>query len=76
MTTDIKIKKLGLFPSFSIYVAAALLMFIQTNFLIPYLSKVTGQETILFWFIIAAVGNFTPLIILGLIILNMTIGYD
>ena len=71
MTTDSKIRKLGLFPSFSIYVVAALLMFIQTNFLIPYLSKVTGQETILFWFIVAALGIFTPLIILGLNILKI-----
>ena len=71
MTTDSKLKKLGLFPSFSIYVVAALIMFIQTNFTIPYLSKVTGQETILFWFIVAAIGVFTPLIILGLIILKI-----
>jgi membrane protease YdiL (CAAX protease family) len=71
MTTDSKLRKLGLFPSFSIYVVAALLMFIQTNFLIPYLSKITGQETILFWFIVAAIGIFTPLIILGLIILKI-----
>jgi membrane protease YdiL (CAAX protease family) len=71
MTTDSKLRKLVLFPSFSIYVVAALLMFIQTNFLIPYLSKVTGQETILFWFIVAAIGIFTPLIILGIIILKI-----
>jgi len=70
MTTDNKIKKLGLIPSFSIYIGAALLMFLQTHFSIPYLSKVTGQETILFWFIVAGIGIFIPLIILGLIILK------
>lgn len=62
--------KLGLIPSFSIYIGAAVLMLLQTNLLVPYLSKVTGQETILFWFIVAGAGIFTPLIVLGLIILN------
>jgi len=70
MTTENKIVKLGLIPSFSIYIGAAVLMLLQTNLLIPYLSKVTGQETILFWFIVAGAGIFTPLIVLGLIILN------
>ena len=70
-STDTRIRKLGLFPSFSIFIGAALLMFVQTHFLVPYLSRVTGQETILFWFIIAGIGIFTPLIILGLIILKM-----
>lgn len=70
MTTDIKLKKLGLFPSILIYVGAALLMFLQTTFLIPYLSRISGQETILFWFIVAGIGIFTPMIILGLAILR------
>jgi len=70
MTTENKIMKLGLIPSFSIYIGAAVLMLLQTNLLVPYLSKVTGQETILFWFIVAGAGIFTPLIVLGLIILN------
>jgi membrane protease YdiL (CAAX protease family) len=70
MTADIKMKPLGLISSFSIYIGAALLMFLQTYFLIPFFSKVTGQETILFWFIVAGIGIFTPLIILGIIILK------
>jgi len=70
MTTNIKLKKLGLFQSLSIFVGAALLMFVQTKYVIPYLSKITGLETILFWFIVAGLGIFTPLIILGLIILR------
>lgn len=70
MTTDIKLKKLGLFPSILIYVGAALLMFLQTAYVIPYLSRISGQETILFWFIVAGLGIFTPLIILGLIIIR------
>jgi len=45
-------------------------MFLQTAFVIPYLSRISGQETILFWFIVAGLGIFTPLIILGLIIIR------
>jgi membrane protease YdiL (CAAX protease family) len=45
-------------------------MLLQTKYLIPYLSRITGQETILFWFIVAGLGIFTPLIILGVVILK------
>ena len=62
--------KLGLISSFAIYFPAALLMYLLTNYLIPYLSEATGQETILFWFIVAGLGVFTPLIITGVIILK------
>ncbi|MCU0413904.1 MAG: CPBP family intramembrane metalloprotease [Ignavibacteriaceae bacterium] len=34
------------------------------------MSRITGQETILFWFIVAGLGIFTPLIILGVVILK------
>jgi len=65
-----KIKKLGLSASFAIYIPAAALMYILTKYLIPYLSDVTGQETILFWFIVGGLGIFTPLILTGLLILR------
>lgn len=64
------LKKLGLFSSFSIFISASFLMYLLTKYLIPYLSKTTGQESILFWFIVAGLGIFTPLIILGIIILK------
>ncbi len=64
------IKGLGFFESFAIYIPAAILMFCFTKYLIPYLSAVTGQETILFWFIVAGLGIFTPMIITGLLILK------
>lgn len=70
MNTITAIKKLGLLGSFSIYVPAAILMSILTRYLIPYLTEVTGQETILFWFIVAGLGIFTPLIITGILILR------
>lgn len=69
MDTKITIKKLGLLASFAIFIPAAILMYCMTKFMIPYLSEKTGQETILFWFIIAGLGIFLPLIITGLVIL-------
>jgi hypothetical protein len=63
-------KKLGLINSSFIYLSAAILMFILTRYLIPYLNKVTGLESIFFWFIVAGLGIFAPLIITGLLILN------
>lgn len=71
MKSNDQLKKLGLAGSFAIYIPAAILMFGLTKYLIPYLSKITGHETILFWFIVGGVGIFTPLIILGLIILKL-----
>lgn len=70
MSSKKEIKKLGLTGSFSIYIPAAVLMFVLTKFLILYLSKTTGQETILFWFLVAGLGIFTPLILTGLLILK------
>ena len=64
------LKKLGLAASFAIYIPAAILMFGLTKYLIPYLSQITGQETILFWFIVGGLGIFLPLIITGIIILK------
>ena len=65
-----KLRKLGFVGSFAIYLSAAMLMFVMTHFLIPYLSKTTGMETIFFWFVVAGAGIFTPLIITGLFILK------
>lgn len=70
MVTNTELKKLGLIGSFSIYIPAALLMYFFTNYLIPYLSLITNQESILFWFIVGGLGIFTPLIIIGIIILK------
>ena len=70
-----QLKKLGLAGSFAIYIPAALLMFGLTKYLIPYLSQITAQETILFWFIVGGLGIFLPLIITGIIILKFE-GYS
>lgn len=65
-----ELKKMGLKSSFAIYLPAAALMFIFTRYLIPWPSKTTGQEIILFWFIVAGLGIFLPLIITGILILK------
>ncbi|MCD4793708.1 MAG: CPBP family intramembrane metalloprotease [Bacteroidales bacterium] len=70
MNKENGLKKLGLISSFAIYIPAALLMYFLTKYLIPYLSEITGLETILFWFIVAASGIFFPLIITAIMILK------
>jgi membrane protease YdiL (CAAX protease family) len=70
MNSKKELKKLGLIFSFAIYIPASLLMFYLTKYLIPYLSKVTGQETILFWFLVASIGVFTPLVVTAFLILK------
>lgn len=70
MEKQTEIKKMGILGSFSIYIPAAILMYCMTRFVIPYLSKETGQETVLIWFIVAVLGIFIPLIITGILILN------
>ena len=63
-------KPMGFLSSFLIYIPAAVLLFVQTHYVIPYLSRVTGQETILFWFIVGGLGVFLPLVIAALLILK------
>lgn len=63
-------KKLGFAGSFAIYIPAAILMYCLTKWLIPYLSQITGQEPVLFWFIVSRLGIFAPLIIIGLLLLK------
>lgn len=70
MADTTHLKKLGIAGSFAIYIPAALFMFGLTKYLIPFLSEITGQETILFWFIVGGLGIFLPLIVTGLIILK------
>ncbi len=64
------LKEMGFIPSFAIYIFAALLMFCMTKYLIAFLSDITGQEKILFWFIVAALGVFLPLLILAFFIIK------
>ena len=69
------IKRMGLIYSLSVFVTASLLLLLGTRYLIPYLSSRTGQEPILFWFIIAGLGVFLPLIVVAVMILRFEEGY-
>jgi membrane protease YdiL (CAAX protease family) len=70
MESKTEMKGLGLSASLAIYVPAAILMYCMTQYMIPFLTKATGQEPILFWFIVAALGVFTPLVITAFFILK------
>lgn len=65
-----QLKKLSALPSFVIFILAAILLYVSTKYLIPYLSEITGQEVVLFWFIVGGLGVFLPLIITGFFILK------
>lgn len=70
MIYDNKLPKMGIVASFAIYIPAALLMFLLTKYLIPNLSEQTGMENIFFWFVVAGLGIFTPLILTAIFILK------
>ena len=70
METQKTIKRMGWLQSGSLFIPAAFMLMVETHYLIPYLSSKTGQETILFWFIVAGIGMFFPLILVALVILN------
>lgn len=67
---DKQIKPMGFLLSMLIYVPAAILMFVLTKYLIPFLNKTTGLETILFWFLVASLGVFLPMVIFAVIFLK------
>ena len=64
------IKPLGLLSSLSIYLFAALLLFVVTHYAIPFLTQTTGQESIFFLFVAGGLGVFVPLILIGIAILK------
>jgi membrane protease YdiL (CAAX protease family) len=48
---------------------AALLLLVGTQWLIPMLAARTGVEPILFWFLVGGLGVFTPLALIGVMLL-------
>ena len=70
MKSKNEIEKLGLIKSFSIYIPAAILMYLCTKYLIPYVSQYFNIEIILSWFLVGGLLIFLPLIILGIVILK------
>ncbi len=67
---EIDLKGIGFIKSFAIFGIASMILIIETQFLIPYLSKVTGWEAVIFWFVVAGLGLFLPLLITSTLILK------
>lgn len=65
-----EIKGIGLLNSFLIFGSAAILLAVETQFLIPLLSRRTGIETVIFWFLVAGLGLFLPMLILAFFMLK------
>ena len=63
MDNTVRLKGLGALKSLSIFGTAGLILFLETHFLIPWLSKTTGIETVVCWFLVAGLGMFLPLLL-------------
>ena len=62
--------KMGISQSLAIFGIASIALLLETRLLIPALSAATGKEPILFWFIVAGIGIFIPLLITAALILK------
>ena len=60
----------GLRQTLVIFGGASALLFVATHGLIPMLSRVTGQEALLCWFLVGGLGVFLPLLILAGLLLH------
>jgi len=67
---NIKLKPFGLWNSLIIFGTAALILIIETTYLIPYFVKITGIETIVFWLLVSAILLFLPMVLLSYYILK------
>ncbi|MBN1350569.1 CPBP family intramembrane metalloprotease [candidate division KSB1 bacterium] len=65
-----KLKGLGILGSSMIFGTAAIVLFLETHFLIPFLSSRSGIEVVIFWFIVAGLGMFLPLLILAYVMVK------
>ena len=61
---------MGLLNSLLIFGLAAILLALETQFLIPFLSRGTGLEPVIFWFIVAGLGLFLPMLFLAYFMLR------
>jgi membrane protease YdiL (CAAX protease family) len=68
--TEFPIQKMGIGLSLAIFGTASIALILGTRLLIPFLSAATGLEPVVFWFIVAGLGIFTPLLIMAALILK------
>ena len=69
-SNEFSLQKMGIGQSLAIFGTASIALILETQLLIPTLSAATGLEPILFWFIVAGIGIFTPLLIVATFILK------
>ena len=67
---EFPLQKMGTGLSLAIFGTASIALILGTRLLIPALSAVTGLESVVFWFIVAGLGIFTPLLITAALILK------
>lgn len=66
-----KVSGLGAVKSMGVFCLASAILFLETNFLIPYLAEISGYEKILIWFFVAGLGMFLPMLIVSYIIIRL-----
>ena len=68
--TEFPLQKMGTGLSLAIFGTASIALILETHLLIPALSAATGLEPVVFWFIVAGLGMFAPLLITTALILK------
>ncbi len=68
--TEFPLQKMGIGLSLDLFGTASIALILGTHLLIPALSAATGLESVVFWFIVAGLGIFTPLLITAALILK------
>jgi membrane protease YdiL (CAAX protease family) len=61
---------MGLGVSAALFGGAGILLYVATHGLIPVLSRVTGAEPIVLWFLVGGLGVFAPMLLVALILLR------
>lgn len=67
---DFPLQKMGIGQSIVIFGTASIALMLGTQALIPFLVSVTGFESVFFWFLVAGLGIFLPLLIAAAILLK------
>jgi len=67
---SVKLKPISTAWSLLIFGLASFILFLQTRYLIPFLSRRTGFEPVVFWLIVAGLAMFLPLLLVACYILK------
>jgi len=65
-----EIKGFGAGKSLLLFGFMGFILYLETYFLIPLFSRITGVETVVFWFLVAGLGMFLPLLIIAFLMLK------